>query len=327
MRKLIFRFTVALLGFGLGVLIVQLLSSSFRLFHAHRDVTPSAHLNLSGPASESSFYFADRRAADIADTVKRLREIQTEQFDNKIPPAARQLLTRLKTQLLWLIEYNLRVGRQAPAKDRRELILTQLKVAGVTVRPWEDVAYSANIFQKPYAYGDIYDIDIAEPAGHPELLAVTTTLGLCCGEDTSLYVFKRDGEAWRLVLAQEANDYEEVSGGQGMFQYAISPTDAAGAFFVVTANVTPWCSSNWQTLRYSILRAGQDPYLPRTLLSNKETIFLDDDPPYKLEVKEIGFTLEFDGECSRAEIMNGEVARKHVIGGTVLGDSCSIELR
>src|SRR5262249_7376806 len=92
-----------------------------------------------------------------------------------------------------------------------------------------------------YVYGDIEDINIQEPDGHPDLVAATTTLGVCCGSDTSLYLFQRSESAWHLILAQEAEEYDEVSGAQEMFEYRISPPDSDGRFFVVTANVNPWC--------------------------------------------------------------------------------------
>lgn len=324
MRKLIFRFTVALLCFSLGLASTRL-TAPLRSLRTRQSLADNkAAASILGPSAP-----AQARAASIAETIASLRKIKTGQFEGKVPRAAKPLLTRLKHQLRAYISdtINAEEGLHAAPQDFQRRILTGLLESGIRIQSWEEVAYSEGYFQQPYSYGDIYDITVAQPDGHPELLVATTTLGICCGEDTSLYVFKREGTAWRLVLAQEANGYDEVSGGQGLFQYAISPTDAAGAFFVITANVTPWCSSNWQTLRYSILRVGPDPYQPRTYLNNEETIFLNDDPPYKLEVKENGFRLEFDGECSSAEIMDGQVARKHVIDGHVIGEACGIESR
>src|SRR5262249_7368468 len=148
-----------------------------------------------------------------------------------------------------------------------------------------------------YVYGDVYDIRIQQPEAHPDLLAVTTTIGVCCGDDTSFYLFKRENAEWRLVLAQEANDYDEIDGAQGRFTLAISPPDKQGKFFVVTANVNPWCTSNWQSLRYQVLRIGQSAYEPQILLSEKGTIYLAvDNPVYELKVQRNRFFLKFYGD-------------------------------
>jgi hypothetical protein len=313
MRKLTFRFTIALICFSLG-LVAMRLAAPLRSLHTHQSTT---HDEVAAPGGMPASSLAEDRAAAIAETLASLRKIETEQFDAQIPRAAKPLLTRLKHQLRAFISdtINSEEGLQATPQYLQTKLLVRLQESGVKVQRWEEVAYSKDYFQKPYAYGDIYDITVEQPAGHPELLVATTTLGICCGEDTSLYLFKKDEGTWRLVLAQEANDYDKVSGGQGLFQYAISPTDAQGDFFVVTANVSPWCSSNWQSLRYKVLRAGPDPYQPRTILSAEDTIYLGVDSPYEIHVKEKGFTLEFFGESNPEEI-----TRKHVVSYRIKGD-------
>jgi hypothetical protein len=304
MRKLGIRFTITFLCFSLGIAAARLATP--HLFHLHREAETDGHQILSGQ-TDTDLFAEDK--AGIADTVKRLREIKTEQFDARIPPPAKPLLTLLKRQLLGFIGDHLNsYVRIHPAPDVQRDVLAQLSDAGIKIQKWEDEAYSDNFFQKPYAYGDIYDITVAEPAGHPELRVVTTTLGICCGDDTSFYVFKNDDRTWRLVLAEESNDYDQVNGAQGMFQYAISPVDERKDFFIVTANVNPWCSSNWQSLRYQVMRLGTDPYHPRTILSDEDSIYLGGEPPYELHVKEKGFTLEFPGESTPEE-----VTRKHVV--------------
>jgi hypothetical protein len=133
-----------------------------------------------------------------------------------------------------------------------------------------------------YVYGDILSIDIKQPDMHPELVAATTTLGVCCGSDTSLYLFQRQDVAWALILAQETNDYDDGSGAQGSFDYRVSPPDPAGGFFVVTANVGPSCTKEWVSLRYQALRPSGDAYVPQVLLNETQGI------------EWFGFTLEAD---------------------------------
>jgi hypothetical protein len=321
MLKLSTRFTIALLCFSLGILATGLANSSRSsrveqvvVHHQSESVRDETHVIRAGDDNS--------RRASIADTVESLRRIKTDQFDTNIPPAAKPLLTLLKSQLSEVIGDTLNsenLLRDTP-QHVQTAILSRLKDAGVTVRKWEDVAYSENYFQEPYVYGDIYGITVEQPAGHPELRVATTTLGISCGEDTSLYVFKYDGSRWQFVLAQESNDYDKVSGAQGLFQYAVSPKKTKGDdFFVVTANVNPWCSSNWQSLRYKVLRPDIEAYQPRTILSAEDTIYLGGgDPPYKLNVKDDGFKLEFPGEGNPDEVTRGRVLGYTVKGNQVV---------
>lgn len=125
------------------------------------------------------------------------------------------------------------------------------------------------------------EVRFSDVKGHPDLVAVTTEIDIPCGGDTSLYLFRLESDGWRLILARESNGYRRISGALEMFQYAVSPSDADGNFFVVTANVNPWCSSNWQMLRFDVRRVGADPYASRVLYSGDESIFLDED--YELQ--------------------------------------------
>jgi len=59
--------------------------------------------------------------------------------------------------------------------------------------------------------------------------------------------------------------------------------------------MNPWCASNWQSLRFYVVRPSGDPYAPRVLLNEKDSIYLGDDPMYSLEDETAGFALKFDG--------------------------------
>lgn len=305
MRNIILRFTIALLAFATGI------------------TTAEARVRLTGDLSEKG-----GGAALVAQTVEELREIKTEQFDNNIPPAAKPLLMRLKHQLRDLIAgtINARRARGKALWHTQSDLLAELGDAGVTVEDQAVVLYRQSYFQEPYAYGDIFGLSLEQPDDHPELLVATTTLSLCCGDDTSLYIFSNTGGRWDLLLAEESNDYDDVSGAQGSFQYAISPADENHEFFVVTTNVNPWCTSNWQSLRYKVLRPGSDAYQPRIILSNKDTIYLGRNPPYSLKLKGDVFSLTFDGDEFMERMNNEEEsspkthARSHVVKYRISGD-------
>ncbi len=253
----------------------------------------------------------------IKQTVQSLQRIKTDAMDNNIPDAARPLLTRLKHQLRDLVFDTINERRdQSPNPTRLQTsVLNKLKIDGILVEePAEGI--EDDYLENGYAYGSINNITIQRVVNHPDLLAATTTIELCCGSDTSLYIFKNDGTQWNLVLAHEANEYADVSGAHGALKYAISPTDDKGEFFVVVANVNPWCTSNWQSLRYAVLRLSDNSYQPKIIMQDKDTIFLDDDPPYKLKVNQKSFSLTFDGDASKID----DVTRKHLVTYVINGE-------
>lgn len=250
--------------------------------------------------------------ATISQTVKSLRKIKAADLDTTVPPAAKPLLTTLKHQLRDLIDNNLNSheGRSRDIDEVQKIILQQLRREGVALR--QDYVETGCI------YGNIEKIAVLRLANRPDLVAATTTIGICCGEDTSLYVFRRSEGRWKLIIAQESNDYDEVSGAQGWFRYAVSPFADSGEFYLVTANITPWCTSNWQMIRYKVLREGVAPYQPKLLLEQKETIFLGDENKGAITMGQDGFRIEFD--AAQNLDVAGVIVRKHIMAYRVEGD-------
>lgn len=246
-----------------------------------------------GPISHQ--YVFDLRL--ITETVGSLSRIHTDAVDADIPVAAKPLLTTLKHQLRDLIANRLRFGkRQVSTQQLQARAIVDLSDLGLIVDE-EGSFFDAGEFEKGYSYGDIESITVTRPHDCFDLIAVTTTLGVCCGEDTSLYLFKYEDGAWRLEMADETNDYDRIDVARRLFEFGVSWLDENNDIFVVTASVNSWCSSNWQSITYRVLRPGQGPYEPRVLLSRSETIYLGaGDPPYRLEVDDSSFTLRFYGD-------------------------------
>jgi hypothetical protein len=242
----------------------------------------------------------------VADTVASLRGIHVDSTDANIPLAAKPLLTTLKHQMRDLITNRLSIeGSDVSTQQLQARVIVDLRRSGVIVTEPACVTHDQNYVDTGYDYGDIYDITIKRPHYGLDLIAVTTTIGVCCGEDTSLYLFKYEDKNWKLILASEANDYDLVSGAQGTFQFGVSWPDESGSVFVVTTSVNPWCTSNWQAITSRVLRPGPAAYEPSALLSRKQTIWLGDDPPYRLDVRDNGFTLSFHDE-KYFELSRGE---------------------
>jgi hypothetical protein len=234
----------------------------------------------------------------LVDARDALKAIHTDGYETDIPPDAKPLLINLKHLLRDLMGEALAPeGRNVSAQQIEARAIVDLMSAGVAVSDPECVAVDAHYADNGYDYGEVHRVTVKRlDLCFVDLIAVTTTIGVCCGEDTSLYLFKHDGRQWKLCLQQESHNYDQINGAQGLFQYGVSFPDQQGDFFVLVANVNPWCSSNWQSLRYAVLRPGSIPDEPRVIFSEEHSIFLDDSPSFRLIARSNGFRLAFHDE-------------------------------
>jgi hypothetical protein len=224
--------------------------------------------------------------------VEQLRAIDTRVKgtpSTDVPPSAQKLLPQLKAGLREIIGRSINEHYSSSAEILHDIILSDLKKAGMEAlsRVQREGYYTADGDD----FGYLSDVTVRQPERHPDLVAVVTNLTIPCGSDASLYLYRRTGAAWQLILVAESNGYADISGAQGSFQFAISPPDGEGNWFVVTADVDPWCSSNWQQLRYRVLRPGEDLNHSQVLLDEHTTIFLGVDQPYRLTVSPGGFEI------------------------------------
>lgn len=248
----------------------------------------------------------------ISSTVSALRQVNGEEvYDSKIPPDVRALITKLKHQLRDLAQKTLDADAAAntPAPVLNAKVLDALRREGVsTGGPTDDI----------HTFGSVISVNVTRPRVLASLVAVTTTVSVHCGSDTSLYLFRREGARWRLLLADEADGYEQVNGARERFDFRVSTPDARGDFFVVAADVNPWCTSNWQVMKYRVLRAGSDAYNPRVVLKGDHSIFLGTDlEGFRLTSDANTFTLRFD---SNQSLDPGRLIRAHVLKFKVEGE-------
>jgi hypothetical protein len=280
---------VALLAFVLGWCAQEIFRPASKL-HTAEFLRTSIQISCLDRPSEP-----DNRSP-IKRTVDSLNCIHVDDGDDGVPPDAIPLIKRLKHELRERVEMQVTSFNPdtTSAEELNERIVESLRKEGVNVNEPEDVVIDESYTYPGFDYGQIYSIDVRKWG--PDVLSVTTEIAVCCGSDTSLYVFQRIDGRWILVLEQESNDYSDVAGAQGTFSFAISKPDKRNSFFVVTANINPWCTSNWQSIRYKVLRPGASPSEPRVLVSNEDNIYQGKEPPYyKLELRSNVVLLTFDG--------------------------------
>jgi hypothetical protein len=224
--------------------------------------------------------------------VEQLRAIDTRVKgypSGDVPPAAQKLLPQFKSGLREIIGRTLNSHSSSSPEILHDLILADLKKAGIEAlnQVQRDGYYTADGGD----FGYLYDVTVRQPERHSDLMAVVTNLTIPCGSDASLNLYRRTGATWQLILVAESNGYADISGAQGSFQFAISPPDDDGNWFMVAADVNPWCSSNWQQLRYKALRPGEDVNHPVVLLDEHTNVYLGTDQPYRLTVNPRGFEI------------------------------------
>ncbi len=224
--------------------------------------------------------------------VEQLRTIDTRVKGNPsgdVPPTAQKLLPQFKAGLREIIGRTINEHYSSSPEILHDTILSDLKKAGIEAlsRVQRDGYYTADGDD----FGYLSDVTVRQPERHPDLVAVVTNLTIPCGSDASLNLYHRTGATGQLILVAESNGYADISGAQGSFQFAIAPPDGEGNWFVVTADVNPWCSSNWQQLRFKVMRPGKDISDAQVLLDEHTTIYLGVDQPYRLTVSPGGFEI------------------------------------
>lgn len=229
---------------------------------------------VSGPSAGS-------KPKPLSEIVAKLRQIEAVESDTVVPPEAVPLLVELRRGLRELVSETVGASpADISAEDLQRTITERLNAMGVMLTPRDAKGNDPNYGigadgPGSYSYGGILDISARRFEHNPDVLAVTATLSVSCGDDTALWIFRRAGKGWELALVQEAASYDEVNGALGSFEYFVSPREADGDFFVVSALSHPWCTSNWRTVFYRVARPGSRWDRPRILLDAEDSLFQD----------------------------------------------------
>ena len=295
-RLTLARFLDLLLRIGVSVMVAFCLG----LFtcHAYQICEPLSMRKVETQRAISSppIRQVDLNMLSVVKAVEGLRRIHTNSFETNIPAIAKPLISDLKQGLREVVDELLSAeGGYTNPQLVEAWLIEGLRQSGISIDSTECASVVSDD-DNGFDYGAIYSITVQRPLDSVDLIAVTTTIAIPYGEDTSLYLFKYVDGKWTLILADEANGYDSITGAQSTFKFGISQPDHGGNFFVVTASVNPWPTSNWQRITYRVLRPGPNAFAPKVLLSHGQTIWLVDEPPYTLQVGDDQFVLSFRDE-------------------------------
>jgi hypothetical protein len=246
---------------------------------------------------------AASQISPLAETTEKLRAIQEDQNDPAgVPERVQALLKQLKSEIREFLTESLSQGAAwgaSNAGDLRGLLLAELRKKGVELRRQDEEEPGKGFF------GNIEEIKVDVPDYLPDKMAITVTLQIPYGSDSSFYVFQKTGYAWRLIIVKEANDYSDIGGGLEGFDHQFSPPTSEGNWFVVVGNTHPWPSSCWNAITYSVLAPGPDPDKPSVLFHKENGIYRCEDELFKLHTTSDSFRVSYfsDGQLDFNSLM------------------------
>lgn len=227
---------------------------------------------------------APSNSADLIGVCARLRGLPMTDAVEVVPPQAKPWLRELKAELGAAVSraFDGLAANEAIAEVVQRRIVRGLAGRGVTVgeEPSDD----------ELGWGYVLAVSARVAEGHPNLVAVTSTISIPCGSDATLSLFRHDGVSWSRVLVEEAREYDDISGARGQTAFAITPTGPDGSFLVLTTDVPPWCSSIWHPLRYRVRRVVPSRAEPLELLHD-ETEAIATGAGYDVRAEPDGFTI------------------------------------
>lgn len=240
-----------------------------------------------------------------------LMAIPLEPDGTLVPPATSSAIERAKDRLRDFVRSEMAC---APASPDAEAL------AGAMAARSGFFTFRASghpVPEPPDRHGNSLDYAVRRIDSHPDMLAVVATLGIKCGSDSMLMLYRREGGRWRELMVRRSQPYPEVRGGWQDLRFAVSPGDARGSWFVATASTTPWCTSAWQGMPYELARPGSAPDRPRVFFRGKGTIYLGNESDLELKAERDAFEIRHDGSSLDPDIL----VRRHVRRYSVAGES------
>jgi hypothetical protein len=225
-------------------------------------VATSAAMGRGATCSKSAVAAAAKRVDTARAALLALPVGDGSQTD--VSPRARRAIAAAKARLGDFVTAYMRCASQDSDPKLLELELSAL--ARPSTRA-DEVPKEAGL------YGQELWFAATKPTSQPRLVAITASFSIECGGDAMLLVFAPDHGTWREALRWQSKPYRTVAGAFWSFGYALSPPDRLGRWFVVTKSVSPWCSSTWSTITYSILRPLPHRREPRALLTGADSIW------------------------------------------------------
>lgn len=240
-----------------------------------------------------------------------LAAIPAEADDGSVTPAASRLIEALKDRLRDFVRAEMACAPSSPEP---------VALAAAMAAEGDGLVHAGSDDSSPVPpgrHGDRLAYEVFRVDSHPEMLAVVATLGIRCGSDSMLILYRRTPSGWRETMVRRSEPYREVKGGWQDLRFAVSPADGQGRWFVATVSTTPWCTSAWQGMPYELARPGPSADRPRIVFRGKNSVYLGNESDLSLRAGRDSVEIRHDGASLDPDIL----VRRHVRRYALSGDS------
>jgi hypothetical protein len=234
----------------------------------------------------------------------------------EVSPQAQQAISRMKDSLAAFVGAYMRCA--PPDRDAATIQqdLDRLAHAYRLENKGEGHIYRSDELPKDFdRYGFEFDFTVKRWNGHPDIVGIVPGFEIECGWDAMLLVYTSSDDAWQESMLWQSKPYQSVAEAFGSFDYAISPADDSGNWYVLTKTVAPWCSSAWSTISYAALRPGPVASEPKILYQGKDSIWWGNKDFGKLVADKTEFDVRFHAESIDTGVHNRVWIRHFKIAG------------
>ena len=232
---------------------------------------------------------AECRGAAVRAARERLAAIPLNESDTLVKPEARGAIEALKDRI---VDYILSAVPQLATDATAETAQRRLNEQGGAV---EDVRDFSLPGAAPDRHGASLSYQVTRQRGHPFLMVVIARFGIMCGEDSLFFIFERTDRGARPLIVRRSAPLIEISGAWENLQFALSPRDERGRWYVAMSHTPPWCQSVWRSLTYDLARPGAEPTRPDVFFSRTVEHNIDSDVPLALRAGTNRLQVEHDG--------------------------------
>jgi hypothetical protein len=217
--------------------------------------------------------------SNAASRVRNLRDglgqIKRAEIDD-MPAAAQDQLSRLKEALGRFADETLACAE--PSADPASLQKQMARgLQGTKPGATESKSTSFN--------GGGVSVRVSRPKDFEDLLGVEFSVGIPCGGDNMLLLYRLRDNVWRDELRWRAPRVNQIPNAFGdFFLWAVisSPEGNDSGLRVAVAHGTPWCTSRMSGLAIDVLSSEANPGSPRVLWHTERSYSRGNSTPSKM---------------------------------------------
>ena len=214
---------------------------------------------------------ADPRLAVLRSALAEQRAVKPEQMT--AARGATPKLTTIKHDLRdWVDDHLSHVQSDVDERALAGKLNTELRASNL-VCGWTDPDPSC---PDQIQLGYLGRIELRRTGG---LLAAITRVGIECGFDESVYLYKAlPGDGWQRIWQNEQNSYiKDTYQPQTIVSVDADFDTTTKDFLVMTLGRNPWCQSNWHNVYFRVFRPGPGPE-GRPVVDDKGWAFVAGNP-------------------------------------------------